>query len=42
MAQGRFEEAIDVFQQLLKKDPENYRFEKKIKDIQEMLEKQKS
>ena len=42
ISQGRFEEAIDVFQQLLEKDPDNNRFQKKIKDIRSMLDKQKS
>lgn len=42
ISQGRFEEALDVFQQLLDKDPENQRFQKKIKDIQGMLDRQKS
>ena len=40
ISQGRFEEALDVFKQLLDKDPENQRFQKKIKDIQGMLERQ--
>ncbi len=39
VSQGRFEEAIDVFRQLLEKDPDNSRFQKKIKDIQAMLDK---
>jgi tetratricopeptide (TPR) repeat protein len=42
ISQGRFEEAIEVFRQLLEKDPENTRFQKKIKDIQTMLDRQKS
>lgn len=42
IAQGRFEEAIEVFQQLLEKDPGNQRFQKKIADIQAMLDKQRS
>ncbi|MGH1363822.1 MAG: tetratricopeptide repeat protein [Calditrichia bacterium] len=42
IAQGRFEEAIEVFQQLLEKDPGNQRFQKKINDIQAMLDKQRS
>ncbi len=41
ISQGRFEEAIDVFQQLLEKDPENTRFQKKIKDVRSMLDKSK-
>lgn len=40
IAQGRFREAIEVFAQLLDKDPSNQRFRKKIKDIQGMLDKQ--
>lgn len=39
IAQGRFEEAIEVFEQLLEKDPENHRFQKKIQDIRQMLER---
>ena len=42
IAQGRFDEAIKVFEQLLEKDPENYRYKKKISDIQKMLEKSKT
>ncbi|HQU74345.1 MAG TPA: tetratricopeptide repeat protein, partial [Calditrichia bacterium] len=41
IAQGRFEEAIEVFKQLLEKDPGNQRFQKKISDIQGMLARQK-
>lgn len=40
IAQGRFEEAIDVFQQLLAKDPGNPRFEKKIDEVRKMLARQ--
>lgn len=42
ISQGRFEEALDVFKQLRDKDPENQRFQKKIKDIQMMLDRQRS
>lgn len=42
IAQGRFEEAIDVFQKLLEKDPDNPRFKRKIKDIEAIIAKQKS
>ncbi|GAB4373180.1 MAG: hypothetical protein Kow0042_16940 [Calditrichia bacterium] len=42
IAQGRFEEAIDVFRQLLDKDPDNPRYARKIKDLEVILEKQKS
>jgi len=41
ISQGRFEEALDVFKQLQDKDPGNQRFQKKIKDIQAMLDRQK-
>jgi tetratricopeptide (TPR) repeat protein len=42
IAQGRFEEAIDVFNQLLDKDPENTRFKRKIDDLQKIMLKKKS
>ncbi len=42
IAQGRFEEALGVFEQLLEKDPENRRFQKKVNDIRNMMAKQKS
>jgi tetratricopeptide (TPR) repeat protein len=42
ISQGRFEEALDVFKQLLSKDPENQRYQKKITDIQSMLDRQES
>ncbi len=42
IAQGRFEEAIDIFRQLLDKDPENSRYRRKIADLEEILKKQKS
>jgi len=42
IAQGRFEEAIDVFRQLLDKDPENIRYQRKIDDLQNIIDKQKS
>ncbi len=41
VAQGRYQEAIEVFRQLLEKDPGNQRFRKKIQDIQMILERQK-
>ena len=40
IAQGRFEEAIEVFEQLLEKDPQNQRFKKKITDIRNMMSRQ--
>lgn len=40
IAQGRFKEALDVFEQLLEKEPDNQRFQKKIKDIRAIMEKQ--
>ena len=39
IAQGRFEEAIDVFRQLLEKDPESARFKRKIQDLEIILQK---
>jgi predicted Zn-dependent protease len=42
IAQGRFNEAIQVFKQLLEKDPQNSKFQKKIDDIEKIVEKQKS
>lgn len=39
IAQGRFEEAIEVFKQLLQKDPQNARFRRKIEDLQKILAK---
>lgn len=42
IAQGRFEEAIEVFKQLMEKDPENKKYQKKIDDITTILEKQKT
>ena len=39
ISQGRFDEAVDVFQQLLEKDPDNERFKKKIRDVQAMMKK---
>ncbi len=41
IAQGRYKEAMDVFQQLLAKNPNNRRFLRKIQDIQSMIERQK-
>ncbi len=41
IAQGRFEEAIAVFKQLLDKDPENSRFRRKINDLQNIVAKKK-
>ncbi|MEZ4764925.1 MAG: tetratricopeptide repeat protein [Calditrichia bacterium] len=42
ISQGRFEEALDVFQKLVAKDPDNKRFQKKIRDVQLMIDKQNS
>jgi len=39
IAQGRFEEAIDVFRQLLEKDPDSARFKRKIQDLEAILKK---
>jgi tetratricopeptide (TPR) repeat protein len=41
IAQGRFEEAINVFKQLMEKDPENSRFKRKISDLQNIITKKK-
>ncbi len=41
ISQGRFEEAKEVFKQLLEKDPGNARFQKKIADIEAMIAKQR-
>ncbi len=41
IAQGRFDDAIDVFEQLLEKEPDNQRYQKKIKDVKAIIEKQK-
>lgn len=41
IAQGRFEEAINVFKQLVDKDPENSRFKRKISDLQNIIAKKK-
>ena len=42
IAQGRFNEAIDVFRQLLDKDPENVRYSRKIEDLDAIIKKLKS
>ncbi len=42
IAQGRFEEAIEVFQKLLEKEPDNPKYRKKIQFIQELQNKQQS
>ena len=42
IAQGRFDEAVDVFKKLLQKEPDNQKYQKKITDIQQIIEKQKS
>ncbi len=42
IAQGRFDEAIEVFNQLLDKDPQNTRFKRKIEDLQKIIAKKKS
>ena len=38
LAQGQFQEALDVFKQLLDKEPENDKLKRKIKDISALLE----
>lgn len=40
IAQGRFDEAVEVFEQLLEKDPGNPKYQKKIKDIKAIIERQ--
>ncbi|NOX36996.1 MAG: tetratricopeptide repeat protein [Calditrichaeota bacterium] len=42
ISQGRFEEAIEVFQKLLEKDPDNPRFQRKIREIRALIEKEKN
>ena len=42
IAQGRFEEAIEVFRQLLEKEPNNSRYKRKIEDLQQIIEKKNS
>ncbi|RMG68272.1 MAG: tetratricopeptide repeat protein [Calditrichaeota bacterium] len=42
IAQGRFEEAIEVFQKLLEKEPDNPKYKKKIQFIQELQAKQQA
>jgi tetratricopeptide (TPR) repeat protein len=37
LAQGQFKEALDVFSQLLEKEPENEKLKRKIKDISALL-----
>jgi hypothetical protein len=41
IAQGRFDEAIGVFKQLLAKDPENSRYQRKIEDLKSIIAKKK-
>jgi tetratricopeptide (TPR) repeat protein len=41
IAQGRFEEAVSVFQQLLAKDPQNSRYQRKIDDLKKIIAKKK-
>ncbi len=42
IAQGRFEEAIDVFKQLIDKDPQNARYKRKIADLERIIAKRES
>lgn len=42
IAQGRFEEAISVFKALLKKNPQNTRYKRKLEDVKKILTKKKS
>jgi tetratricopeptide (TPR) repeat protein len=39
IAQGRFDEAINVFQELLAKDPQNSRYQRKIDDLEMIIAK---
>lgn len=39
ISQGRYEEAVEVFQQLLEKDPENRKYQKKVQDIGKLIAK---
>ncbi len=41
ISQGRFQEAIQVFEQLLQQDPDNPHFKRKIREIQNLIDKQK-
>jgi tetratricopeptide (TPR) repeat protein len=41
IAQGRFDEAVSVFQQLLAKDPQNSRLQRKIDDLKNIIAKKK-
>ena len=42
VAQGRYQEALEVFEQLLEKDPQNQRFQRKIADIKMIINRQSS
>ncbi len=42
ISQGRFQEAIHVFEQLLQQDPDNPHFKRKIREIQNLIDKQKN
>lgn len=39
ISQGRLEEAIEVFRQLLEKEPNNPRFKRKIEDLQQIIDR---
>lgn len=39
ISQGRYEEAVEVFQQLLEKDPGNRKYQKKVQDISKLIAK---
>lgn len=41
IAQGRFEEAVNVFHQLLREDPENQRYQRKVNYLKQIIEEQK-
>lgn len=38
IAQGKFREALEVFQTLLQENPENRRYKRKVKELQELLQ----
>ncbi len=39
ISQGRYEEAVEVFEQLLEQNPDNRRYQKKIQDIKKIIAK---
>jgi tetratricopeptide (TPR) repeat protein len=41
IAQGKFKEALEVFRTLLEENPENRRYKRKVKELQELLQQNK-